>query len=91
MASPPANVGPSELGLFQEFLVSRTQGANLPGTLDEAVLEFREYQQQFTDLQKKLRVAEQQNARGEVAPFDAEATKQRLRDRGSLSVTVHSL
>ncbi len=81
MPHPPTNAGPSEVGLFQKFLVSRTQGASLPGTLDEAVLEFREYQQQFTNLQQKLRVAEQQSARGEVAPFDAEATKQRLRDR----------
>jgi len=72
---------PSEVGLFQEFLIGRTEIASLPGSLDEAVLEFRECQRQLADLQQKLHVAEQQSARGEVGPFDADATKQRLRDR----------
>jgi len=71
----------SEVGLFQHFLVNRTENTSLPGSLDEAVLEFREYQRQFTDLQQKLNVAEQQSARGEVGSFDVEETKQRLRDR----------
>jgi len=72
---------PSEVGLFQEFLTSCTENAGLPGSLEEAVLEFRVYRRQLTDLQQKLHLAEQQSARGEVGPFDAEATKQRLRDR----------
>jgi len=76
----PSNVS-SEVDLFQEFLINCSENASLPGSLDDAVLEFREYQRQLADLQHKLRIAEQQSVRGEVGPFDAEATKQRLRDR----------
>lgn len=43
--------------------------------------EEEEYQAQLADLQQKLGVAEDQSAQGQTGPFDAEATKQRLRDR----------
>lgn len=72
---------PSEVGLFQEFLDSRVQGENPLGSLDEAVLEFREYQRQLADLKEKIRVGLEQCERGEVGPFDAEETKRRLGER----------
>ena len=44
---------PSEVGLFQEFLDSRADRETPLGSLDEAVLEFREYQRQLADLKEK--------------------------------------
>jgi len=81
MASTHSEVGSSEVGLFQQFLVNRLEDASHPGSLDEVVSDFREYQRQFASLQEELRVAEQQCKIGKVSPFDAEATKQRLHDR----------
>ncbi len=72
---------PSEVGLFQEFLDSRADRETPLGSLDEAVLEFREYQRQLADLKEKLRVGLEQSERGEVGPFDAEETKRRLREQ----------
>ncbi len=69
---------PSEVGQFQEFLDGRVDPL---GSLDEAVLEFREYQRQLADLKEKLRVGVEQCGRGEVGPFDAEETKRRLREQ----------
>ena len=69
---------PSEIGQFQEFLNGREDPL---GSLDEAVLEFREYQRQLADLKEKLRVGLDQCERGEVGPFDAEETKRRLREQ----------
>jgi hypothetical protein len=72
---------PSEVGLFQEFLVKLFAGGKPPGSLDEAVNEFREYQRELADLKEKLRIAEEQSARGQTGPFDAEATKRWLHER----------
>lgn len=71
----------SEVGLFQEFLVHRVTGGPLTGSLDEAVEEFRRYQQELTELQTKLRVGLEQCDRGEVKPVDADLIKERLRER----------
>jgi len=67
----------SELELFQQFVSERLSN----GSLDKAVEEFREYQRQLNELKTKLHVAEQQSANGQTGPFDAEATKRRLRER----------
>ena len=71
---------PYEVGQFQDFLSNRAESETPLASLDEAVSEFREYQRQLADLKDKLKVAEEQSARGEVGPFDAEATKKWLQE-----------
>jgi len=71
----------SEVGLFQEFLVSRSEGGSPPSSLDEAVNEFREYQRQLADLKEKIRAGLDQCERGEVGPFVADETMRRVRER----------
>ena len=71
----------SEVDLFQEFLVSRSASGPVPNSLEDAVQEFRQYQQELAHLKKELHVGLEQCQRGESKPFDAESTKQRLRER----------
>ena len=71
---------PSEVGQFQQFLSNRSEAESPLASLDQAVQEFREYQQQLADLKEKLRLAEEQSDRGEVDSFDAEELKSWLRD-----------
>jgi hypothetical protein len=42
---------------------------------------FRQHQSELVDLKAKLRTAEEQSERGASAPFDAEQTKQYVRER----------
>jgi hypothetical protein len=71
----------SEVGLFQEFLVSRSASGAAPDSLEDAVQEFRQYQQELAHLKQQLQVGLEQCQRGESKPFDAESTKKRLRER----------
>lgn len=47
----------------------------------ETSTEANRRESQLRDLQAELKVAEEQSDLGQTASFDAEATKQRLRDR----------
>lgn len=71
----------SEVGLFQEFLISRSARGPLSESLEDAVQEFRRYQQELAHLKNELQVGLEQCQRGESKPFDAESTKERLRER----------
>lgn len=65
----------TEVQQFQHFLADRSVA---PTSLDQAVSEFREYQRQLDKLFAMLKVAEEEDARGEGMPFDLEAAKRRL-------------
>lgn len=69
----------TEISLFHQFIGERYINADVP--LDDAVHEFREYQRELADLKAKLRVAEEQSARGETGPIDFEDVKRRLDER----------
>jgi hypothetical protein len=71
----------SELSQFQEFIVHVSKSGSTPASLDEAVVEFREYQRQLADLKEKVRIGLEQCQRGEAIPFDIEETKRRVRER----------
>ena len=71
----------SELQLFHEYLGQQLATGGSANSVEGAVVEFRKYQQELAELREKLLVAEQQSERGESVPFDAEASKQALRDR----------
>jgi len=68
----------TEIQQFQHFLVDRPQETD---SLDEAVRNFRRYQEQVAKLREMVQEARDQIARGEVAPLDAEDTIRRLRER----------
>jgi len=70
---------PPELVQFKQFLDTSQQGGSSFGSLDEAVDEFRRYQRELADLKEKLRVAEQQVEKGQVGPFDVDATMRHVR------------
>ncbi len=76
-----ASANPSELELFHDFLGRQLASGEAGQSVGVAVERFRQYQRETADLRTKLRAAEEQSARGEVGPFDAEATKQALRQR----------
>jgi hypothetical protein len=71
----------SELQLFHEFIGQRLATGAAGSSVETAVGEFRKYQQELTELRTKLQIAEGQSARGESAPYNAEETKQALRNR----------
>ena len=71
----------SELQLFHEYLGQQLATGGAAISVEGAVVEFRKYQQELAELREKLLVAEQQSERSESAPFNAEASKQALRDR----------
>ena len=75
------SAGSSELQLFHDFLGQQLAAGGASASVEGAVVEFRRYQQELADLRAKLLVAEQQSLRGESAPFEAEASKQALRQR----------
>jgi len=69
---------PTEVQQFQQFLQERPAGI---ASLDRAVSEFREYQEELDRFRDSLRVAEEQSARGESGPIDIEAKIKKLRER----------
>lgn len=76
-----ASVNLSELQLFHDFLGRQLASGEAGQSVAAAVEGFRRYQRELADLRDKLMVAQQQSSAGEVGPFDAEATKQALRQR----------
>ena len=72
---------PNELQQFHDFLGQQLANGEVGQSVEVAVERFRRYQQELADLRAKLRVAEQQSAAGQTGPFDAEKTKQSLRQR----------
>ncbi len=50
-------------------------------TLEESLEQFRKYQRELVSAREKLRQAEDQSARGESGPLDAEALKSEVRGR----------
>ena len=73
--------GSTELQQFHDFLGKRLAMGDAAVSVETAVDDFRQYQQELADLQSKLQVAEAQSARGESAPFDAATTKAALQAR----------
>ncbi|MBX3433840.1 MAG: hypothetical protein KF847_11005 [Pirellulales bacterium] len=72
---------PSEVQLFHDFIGPQIAAGRGPASLEAAIEQFREHQRQLSDLKDKIRVAEEQSAAGQSAPFDIEATKAALRTR----------
>jgi hypothetical protein len=71
----------SEIGLFHAFLIQASAEGSLPGSLDDAVQEFRRQQRELDDLKSKLRIGLEQCYRGEVNRIDAATIKEQLRQR----------
>ena len=70
----------TEVDSFRDFL-SRRQNGNNFGSLDEAVGEFRRYQQELADARNKVQVGIEQSNRGECLPLDIDEVVSDVRDR----------
>ncbi len=70
----------TEVDSFQDFLSRRQNGSNF-GSLDEAVGEFRRYQQELADARNKVQVGIEQSNRGESRPLDIDEVVSDVRDR----------
>ena len=70
----------SDLDEFKEFVSERLRGSH-DLTLEESLERFRKYQRELASAREKLCEAEEQSARGESGPLDAEAVKSEVRKR----------
>ena len=70
----------TEVDSFQDFL-SRHQNGGTFASLDEAVGEFRRYQQELADARNKVQVGIEQSKRGECRPLDIDEVVSDVRDR----------
>ena len=71
----------AEYDQFRQFLDRCPDSGASFGSLTEAVEEFQRYQRELADAKARLRTAEEQAQRGEVGPFDAQATMRRVNKR----------
>lgn len=72
--------------IYENGVLKPLQPLNLPEHAQvkvtvQTAAEENEYQAQLDDLKQTLTIAEEQSTRGQTGTFDAEKTKQRLRDR----------
>ncbi|MCA9101025.1 MAG: hypothetical protein KDA63_07750 [Planctomycetales bacterium] len=72
---------PSEVELFQQYVGDRLARGTADASLEQTLADFRAYQQQLNELRGKVHEAIEESVRGESAPFDAESSKRRLRER----------
>ena len=70
----------NEHEIFSTFINEHLGGLN-GKTLEEVLAEFRIYQRQLEDLRGKLRIAEEQSARGESRELDLDALFERVDKR----------
>lgn len=71
----------SEFNAFCEFIVQIRNQGNKSLTPEQSVAEFRNYQNQVRQWQKKNQLSQQQFERGEAVPLDDQAILGRLRQR----------
>lgn len=70
----------SEFDDFQTFMTEHLNGST-GLTLEESLERFRNYQRELVSAREKLRESEEQSARGESRPLNADALKSEIRDR----------
>lgn len=66
---------------FQDFVQVQLRNEIEEVSLEEGLARFRAYQQDLNALRAKLKIAEEQSARGEAQPLDIEQFVGDLRDR----------